>query len=289
MPIELRSAELKPGRPEHGVVVVERPLGREELPVADRRRVLQRQRDDPDDRDQRVEQDDDRPDAPQDLLTGCCSFMVGYLRCRARAQEAGEDERDQDHADEDQDRDGRAEPEVEPVDELLVAEDRHRLGVVGAAGHDEHGVVDAERVERPEQQRHHQRRPDQRQRDLPEALPRARAVHLRRLVEVVRHERQTSQQQQGDEGRRLPDLRHDDHEERAPAGRQRRRVDVEQAGHEAGRRVERQPPGERGDDRDGAVRARAPTPGSPCGRRSPGTSPARSACRARARASPSRR
>ena len=160
------------------------------------------------DRDQGVEQDDDGADGPQDLLRCVCTrSMAGYLlsglaprkRKKMNAMIITQKKIRID--------DRRSEPEVEPVDELLVAEDRHRVGVVGAAGDDERGVVDPERVERAEQHRDHQRGPDQRQRDLDEALPRARAVHLRGLVEVVRHERQAAQQQQGDERRRLPDLR----------------------------------------------------------------------------------
>src|SRR3954447_3003333 len=45
----------------------------------------------------------------------------------ARAQALDEDERDDHHADEDQHRDRRPQPEVEPVEQLVVAQDRHRL------------------------------------------------------------------------------------------------------------------------------------------------------------------
>src|SRR6195952_1501363 len=47
------------------------------------------------------------------------------------------EEGDQHHTDEDQHRDRRAEPQVQPVDQLVEAEDRHRFGVLRAPGHDE--------------------------------------------------------------------------------------------------------------------------------------------------------
>src|ERR1700761_6288769 len=59
------------------------------------------------------------------------------------AEAFDEEEGDQDHADEDQHRDRRAEPQVQPVDQLVEAEDRHRFGVLRAAGHDEDRVEDA--------------------------------------------------------------------------------------------------------------------------------------------------
>src|SRR5580700_3497572 len=41
------------------------------------------------------------------------------------------------HADEDQDRDRRPDPQVERVEQVVVAEDRDRPGVVGPPGQDE--------------------------------------------------------------------------------------------------------------------------------------------------------
>src|SRR3954454_24569123 len=62
----------------------------------------------------------------------------------ASAEAFDEDEGDQKDADEDQHRVRRAEPEVEPGDQLVVAENRDRFGVLGTAGHDEDRVEDAE-------------------------------------------------------------------------------------------------------------------------------------------------
>ena len=59
-----------------------------------------------------------------------------------------------------------------------------------------------------------------------------------------------------------------------PARGQRRRVEVEQADREARRRIEREPPRECAATTVTAPYGhRAPRRGSPCGRRSPGTSP----------------
>ena len=100
----------------------------------------------------------------------------------------------------------------------VVAEDRHRLGVVRAARLDDvDRVEDPERVERAEQQRDEDRRLHQRQRDPEEALHRAGAVDLGRLVQLVGHEREAGEQQQRHERRGLPDLGQDDHEQRAAA------------------------------------------------------------------------
>ena len=112
------------------------------------------------------------------------------MRCWCRALD--EEDGDQDHADEDQDRDGRAEPEVHPVDEDVVAR-IDALGAESAARLNDEDVVEySERVERPEQQRDEDRRLHQRQRDAEEALQRARAVYLGRLVQLVRNQRQAS-------------------------------------------------------------------------------------------------
>src|ERR1700761_1826945 len=93
---------------------------------------------------------------------------------------------EQHHTEEDQDRDRRADAQVESVDQLFEAEDRHRFGVLRAVGHDEDRVEDARGLEHPEEHRDEDRRFHQRQRDLHEALPGGGAVDLRRLVELVR-------------------------------------------------------------------------------------------------------
>src|SRR3954466_8641895 len=54
---------------------------------------------------------------------------------QADAEYPNEDERDRQHADEDQHRDRRAQPQIEAVDQLVVAQDRDRLGVLGPSGH----------------------------------------------------------------------------------------------------------------------------------------------------------
>src|ERR1700760_960338 len=92
------------------------------------------------------------------------------------AEAFDEDERDQHHADEDQHRDRRAEPQVQPVDQLVEAEDRDRFGVLRAAGHDEDRVEDARGLERAEEDRDEDRRFHQRQGDLAEPLPGGGAV-----------------------------------------------------------------------------------------------------------------
>src|ERR1700733_4017033 len=95
-----------------------------------------------------------------------------YVRARGRGTEAlDKQEGDDRHADEDQDRDRRPDPQVERVEQVVVAQDRDRPGVVGALGQDEDVVEDPERVQRPEQQREQDGRLHQRQRDLGEALP----------------------------------------------------------------------------------------------------------------------
>ena len=64
-----------------------------------------------------------------------------------------EDEGDDHDGEEQQHRDRRPGAEVDQRDVLPVGQERQRLGVVGAAGHDERVVEDAPRVERAEQQR----------------------------------------------------------------------------------------------------------------------------------------
>ena len=197
IPNELMSAWVKSlAALEQRGVVVERRLRREEARVrTDRRRGLQRQRHEPRDRDQRVQHHDEDPDRPRAVLcrVGVWHITSPRLLRRGRAEPLDEQTAITITHEEDQHRDRRAQAEVEPRDQLVVAEDRHRLGAVGAARLDEHRVEHAEGVERAEQHRHQDRRLHQRQRDPPEALPRAGAVDLRGLVQLVGHQRQARQ------------------------------------------------------------------------------------------------
>jgi hypothetical protein len=71
---------------------------------------------------------------------------------------------------------GRAEAHVLEVDELLTGVDRHRHGDLVVAGHHVDQVEDPERVEGAEDDRHEERRLEQRQGDLEEHLDRVDAV-----------------------------------------------------------------------------------------------------------------
>ena len=97
-----------------------------------------------------------------------------------------EDEGDDHDREEQQHRHRRAGAQVHQRDVLAVGQERQRLGVVGAAGHDERVVEDAPRVERAEQQGDHDRRLHVGQRHLPQPLPRRGAVDLGRLLQLHR-------------------------------------------------------------------------------------------------------
>ena len=114
----------------------------------------------------------------------------------------------------------RAEAERGAGDRLPVGQERHALGLLGPARHDEDRVEDAVGVERAEQQRHHDRRLHVGHRHLVEALPGGGAVDLGRLLQVLGHLGQAGEQQQRDERRRLPDLGEDDHRQRRPPVRE---------------------------------------------------------------------
>jgi hypothetical protein len=136
--------------------------------------------------------------------------------------------------------DGRAEAELDHLEQRPVGVDRQRLGGVGgpAAGQHEHQVEGAQRVQRPEQHGHQEDRPEQRERDPREPGQPTRPVHLGRLVEVGRDADQPGVGQDGDERQRPPHV-----------GRHHRRqgqrgvaepVDpraAEEDVHDAGRRV----------------------------------------------------
>ena len=170
--------------------------GREVLAVVERRVVLQRQRDDPDHRDEGVEQDED-VDAPPHQLALRGLGLHDYLLPPASDPGAAapksldEQEGDDPGGDEDQHRHRRTDAEVEPPDEVAVGEHRHRAGLVRPAGQDEDVVEHPERVQGAEQQRHQDGRLDQRHGDHPEPLPRVRAVHRGGLEQVLGHQGQT--------------------------------------------------------------------------------------------------
>src|SRR3954447_9565095 len=85
--------------------------------------------------------------AKPDALFSVMSALPPLL-CERRPEPLDEEERDDRHHHEDRDGDRRAEPEVEPVQQLVVAEHRPRLDVrVVAVGDDERRVEDPERVE----------------------------------------------------------------------------------------------------------------------------------------------
>ena len=145
-------------------------------------------------------------------------------------------------------------PECGAGDGLAVGEERHALGLLGAAGHDEDGVEDAEGVERAEQQRHHDRRLHVGDRHPPQPLPGGGAVDLGRLLQLLGHLGQPGEQQQRDERRRLPHLGQDDHGQRRPPVREPGLVaEPEPLVDEARVEGEGVLPGEGGDHGDDAV------------------------------------
>src|SRR6202012_3679276 len=98
---------------------------------------------------------------------------------RGRGPEASdEDDGDDGDADEDEHRKGRDDPQVERVEQVVVAQDRPGSGVVGSGGQDVDVVEDPERVERPEQQRDQDGRLHQGQRDFGEGRPGGGPVNL---------------------------------------------------------------------------------------------------------------
>src|SRR6516225_4190658 len=198
----------------------------------DRRGVLERQRDDPQDGDEHQEDRDDVRRYPAGLLPSSGGHVRSPSSCRRagyrRAEEPDEDEGDDRDGDEDQDGDRRPDAEVQRPEQVVVPQDRYRVGAVAAAGQDVDVVEDPERVQRPEQQRDQDGRFHQRQRHPVETLPGSGAVHPRRLQYVLRHERQPGHQQQRHERGGLPDLGQDDDRDRAPLAGQRRAVGADQ-------------------------------------------------------------
>ena len=94
----------------------------------------------------------------------------------------------QHHQREDDHAHGRAEAELQRLEQAPVGVDGERLrGARGpAAGQDEHEVEGPQRVERAEERGDHQDAPQQRQRDQPEDRRPPGAVHLRGLVDLAR-------------------------------------------------------------------------------------------------------
>src|SRR5277367_5951028 len=77
---------------------------------------------------------------------------VSEVAARGRGTEApDEQEGDDRHADEDQDGDRRPDTQVQRVEQVVVAQDRDRAGVISPGGQDVDVVEDPERVQRPEQ------------------------------------------------------------------------------------------------------------------------------------------
>src|SRR5450631_3929620 len=138
------------------------------------------------------------------------------------AEALDERERDDRDADEDEDRDRGPDPQVQGIEQVVVAQERDRPGVVGPGGQDEDVVEDPEGVQRPEQQRDQDGRLHQRQGNAREALPAGGTVDLRGLLQVLRDQGEPGEQQQRYERRGLPDLRQDDHDDGGELVRQRR-------------------------------------------------------------------
>ena len=97
---------------------------------------------------------------------------------------------------------------VEVGERLVEEQDVDRLGRVGGAalGHDEDDVERLQRVDRPEQDRDHERRPQERQRDVPEALDRRRAVEVRGLIGLARQACEPGEGDEHDQRCPLPDV-----------------------------------------------------------------------------------
>ena len=83
-----------------------------------------------------------------------------------------------------------------------------------AAGRREDRRERRQRRHRAQDHDHHDRRPDQRQRDVEEALPGAGAVEARRFVDVGRQRRERRQQHQERERRPLPGVDRDHRDQR---------------------------------------------------------------------------
>ena len=78
-------------------------------------------------------------------------------------------------------------------------------GPRAGAGDREEDVEDLERQDDLDDADDDQRRPDRRQRDVAEGLPRRRAIHAGRAAERRRHGPQRAQEQHGEQRRRAPD------------------------------------------------------------------------------------
>src|ERR1700749_2471537 len=104
------------------------------------------------------------------------------------AEALDEQEGDDRDADEDQDGDRRPDAQVQRPEQVVVPQDRHRVGAVAPRCQDVDIVEYPERIKRPEQQRHQDGRFHQRQRDTDETLPGGRTVPPGRLLQTLRDE-----------------------------------------------------------------------------------------------------
>ena len=153
---------------------------------------------------------------------------------------------------------------------------RDRLGgrARSAAGHDVDDVEDAEGVERAEEERHQQRRPEQRQRDVDELPPRPGAVHrrplrtatdrcsaVRRAAAAPRTASSSRRRRGRAESRPRPRRR-----TRSAAPRPSR---ASSGGGEAGRALEHEAPDERRDNRRNRPRQQHGRANEPAARETP--------------------
>jgi hypothetical protein len=124
-------------------------------------------------------------------------------------------------------------------------------GPRASARHDEHHVEHAEGIEPSKQGRHEQRRLEQGQRDVDELLPRSGAIDVGRFVQRSIDVLQAGKQQQRDKRGGLPDVgEHQRHPRGEFVGEPGWRCDADVCQCRRGespRRLEDEPPDERGD------------------------------------------
>ena len=197
---------------------------------------LQRGGDQPEDRREHDRQHDPGEDVEQEIRDAlaparreaeeCCGVSSHVCGCMSRRKTPHQMKTQTSIASITQRRGGGAEAE-EVVGERLPDDQRHhQVGVgprVGAHHHDRDGVL-VRRVDDAEQQLDGDQRPDQRQRDVDEAAPRAGAVDLRCLVELVGDRLQPGEEDQHRERQAAPDARDDDRPDRVRAEQPHRAV-----------------------------------------------------------------
>jgi len=103
-------------------------------------------------------------------------------------------------------------PRLPALEADLVGEGGEEMGRVdrAASGQHLHDVEVREGEDRREENHHREHRFDQGQRHVPEAPPRARAVHLGGLVEFAGHGHQARQHGDSEEGQAAPNVDRDD-------------------------------------------------------------------------------